>query len=110
MAGTSPARGGGAWQEARPRGRRGGVGAAAKENYNTLTSQFSELVDYINRGGDAKKREGSSSRGLQPPPDDRSRPGSGDSSKGRGSRSEPARKRGGGGSHRRYWRYWIGGS
>ncbi|KZV42995.1 65-kDa microtubule-associated protein 3-like [Dorcoceras hygrometricum] len=75
------------------------------ENYNILTSQLSELVDYINRGGDAKKGEGSSSRGLQPPPNDRSRPGSGDSSRGRGSRSEPARKRGGGGSHRRDWRY-----
>ncbi|KZV39902.1 splicing factor 3B subunit 1-like [Dorcoceras hygrometricum] len=82
----------------------------AQENFNTLTSQLSELVDYINRGGDAKKGEGSSSRGPQPPPDDRSRPGSGDSSRGRGSRSEPARKRGGGGSHRRDWRYWIGGS
>ncbi|KZV48352.1 U-box domain-containing protein 33-like [Dorcoceras hygrometricum] len=84
----------------------------AQENYNTLTSQLSELVDHINRGGDAKKGEGSSSRGLQPPPDDRSRPGSGDSSRGRGSRSEHARKRGGGsgGSHRRDWRYWIGGS
>ncbi|KZV50214.1 U-box domain-containing protein 33-like [Dorcoceras hygrometricum] len=82
----------------------------AQENYNTLTSQLSELVDYINRGGDAKKREGSSSRGPQPPPDDRTRPGSGDSSRGRGSMSEPARKRGGGGSHRRDWRYWIGGS
>ncbi|KZV37436.1 splicing factor 3B subunit 1-like [Dorcoceras hygrometricum] len=81
----------------------------AQENYNTLTYQFSELVDYINRGGDAKKGEGSSSRGQQPPPDDRSRPGSGDSSRGRDSRSEPARKRGGGGSHRRDWRYWIGG-
>ncbi|KZV18822.1 hypothetical protein F511_35589 [Dorcoceras hygrometricum] len=27
----------------------------AQENFNTLTSQLSELVDYINRGGDAKK-------------------------------------------------------
>ncbi|KZV32488.1 hypothetical protein F511_24077 [Dorcoceras hygrometricum] len=78
----------------------------AQENNNTLTSQFSELVDYINRGGDAKKGEGSSSQGPQPPPDDRSRPGSKDSSRGRGrgSRSEPARKRGGGSSHRRVWR------
>ncbi|KZV38004.1 splicing factor 3B subunit 1-like [Dorcoceras hygrometricum] len=84
----------------------------AQENFNTLTSQFSELVDYINRGGDAKKGEGSSSRGPQPP-DDRSRPDSKDSSIGRGSRSEPARKRGGGGgSHRREgsgrdWKYWL---
>ncbi|KZV15943.1 beta-galactosidase 16-like [Dorcoceras hygrometricum] len=78
----------------------------AQENYNTLTSQLSELVYYINRGGDAKKVKGSSIRGPQPPPDDRSRPGSGDSSRGRGRSSEPARKRGGGGSHRRDWRYW----
>ncbi|KZV48605.1 hypothetical protein F511_28080 [Dorcoceras hygrometricum] len=84
----------------------------AQEKFNTLTSQLSELVDYINRGGDVKKGEGSSSRGPLPP-NDRSRPGSGDSSRGRGSRSEPARKRGGGGgSHRREgsgrdWKYWI---
>ncbi|KZV26641.1 splicing factor 3B subunit 1-like [Dorcoceras hygrometricum] len=60
-----------------------------QENCNTLTSHLSELVDYINRGGDAKKGEGSSIRGPQHPPDDRSRPGSGDSSRSRGSRSEP---------------------
>ncbi|KZV55002.1 hypothetical protein F511_26914 [Dorcoceras hygrometricum] len=84
----------------------------AQENYNHLTSQLSELVDYINRGRDDKKGKSGSSRGPQPPPDDRGRPGSGDggSRTGGGSRSEPARKRGGGGAHRREWRYWIGGN
>ncbi|KZV42350.1 hypothetical protein F511_40294 [Dorcoceras hygrometricum] len=38
-------------------------------NFNTITSQLSELVDYINRGGDAKKGERRSSRGPQPPLD-----------------------------------------
>ncbi|KZV42874.1 hypothetical protein F511_17478 [Dorcoceras hygrometricum] len=36
--------------------------AQAQENYNTLTTQLYELVDYINRGGNDKKGE-SSSRG-----------------------------------------------
>ncbi|KZV46885.1 hypothetical protein F511_21111 [Dorcoceras hygrometricum] len=83
----------------------------AQENYNHLTSQLSELVDYINRGRDDKKGESGSSCGLQPP-DDRGRPGSGDGGNisGGGSRSEPPWKRGGGGSQRRDWRYWIGGN
>ncbi|KZV51365.1 Kinesin-like protein [Dorcoceras hygrometricum] len=58
------------------------------ENYNALTTQLSELVDYINRGGDAKKGEMSSSRGP-PPPDGQNRSGG-------SSRSEPPKKRGGG--------------
>ncbi|KZV36810.1 Cysteine-rich RLK (receptor-like protein kinase) 8 [Dorcoceras hygrometricum] len=48
-----------------------------QENYNHLTYQLSEFVDYINRGCDDKKGESGSSRGPQPPPDDRGRPGSG---------------------------------
>ncbi|KZV17678.1 hypothetical protein F511_15356 [Dorcoceras hygrometricum] len=61
------------------------------ENNNNLTSQLSELVDYINRGGDAKKRESGSSRSPQHPLDDRDRfrPGGGG-----GSRSEPVKRRG----------------
>ncbi|KZV36725.1 isoflavone 2'-hydroxylase-like [Dorcoceras hygrometricum] len=83
----------------------------AQESYNHLTSQLSELVDYINMGRDDKKGESGSSRGPQSP-DDLGRPSSrdgGSRSRG-GSRSEPPRKRGGGGSQRRDWRYWIGGN
>ncbi|KZV17456.1 hypothetical protein F511_41754 [Dorcoceras hygrometricum] len=87
----------------------------AQENFNTLTSQLSELVDYINRGGDAKKGERGSSRGPQPPPDDHGRPGSGNegSRHGGGSRSESSSKRyyRSGGSHRgsgRGFGYWLG--
>ncbi|KZV41832.1 hypothetical protein F511_36421 [Dorcoceras hygrometricum] len=74
-----------------------------QENYNHLTSQLSELVDYINRVRDEKKGKSGSSCGPQPP-DERGRPGSGD---GGGSRSELPMKRGGG-SQRRDWRYCIG--
>ncbi|KZV57782.1 splicing factor 3B subunit 1-like [Dorcoceras hygrometricum] len=74
----------------------------ALEIYNHLTSQLSELFDYINRGRDEKKWESGRSRGPQPP--------DGGNRSGGGSRSEPPRKRGGGGSQRRDWRYWIGGS
>ncbi|KZV19289.1 hypothetical protein F511_33322 [Dorcoceras hygrometricum] len=45
----------------------------AQENYNNLSTQLGFLVEYINRGGDAKKGEGGSSQ-PQPPPDDQSRP------------------------------------
>ncbi|KZV48855.1 hypothetical protein F511_24714 [Dorcoceras hygrometricum] len=48
--------------------------AQAQENYNILTAQLSELVAYVNRGGNDKKKEDSSSRGPQPPPDDQDRP------------------------------------
>ncbi|KZV53731.1 kinesin-4 [Dorcoceras hygrometricum] len=74
----------------------------AQENYNTLTAQLSKVVAYINRGGDAKKGEMSSSRGP-PPPDDQSRPSGG------GSRSEPQIKRGSGSYRGRgRMRYWLG--
>ncbi|KZV20837.1 DNA topoisomerase III alpha (ISS) [Dorcoceras hygrometricum] len=46
--------------------------AQAQANQNILTGQLSELVNYINRGGNDKKGEGSS-RGPQPPPDDQNR-------------------------------------
>ncbi|KZV21441.1 hypothetical protein F511_16910 [Dorcoceras hygrometricum] len=39
----------------------------AQANYIILTDQLGQLVDYINRGGNDKKGEGSS-RGPQPPP------------------------------------------
>ncbi|KZV26981.1 hypothetical protein F511_39246 [Dorcoceras hygrometricum] len=70
----------------------------SQQNFQTLSSQLSEIIAYINRGGDAKK--GESSRGPQPPPDDKSR------TRG-GSRSEPQRKIGScsyrGGGRMRYW-------
>ncbi|KZV30700.1 hypothetical protein F511_19493 [Dorcoceras hygrometricum] len=46
--------------------------AQAQPNHNILTDKLSELVNYINRGGNDKKGEGSS-RGPQPPPDDQNR-------------------------------------
>ncbi|KZV29294.1 hypothetical protein F511_22992 [Dorcoceras hygrometricum] len=39
----------------------------AQANHIVLTDQLGQLVDYINRGGNAKKGEGESSRGPQPP-------------------------------------------
>ncbi|KZV33471.1 nuclear poly(A) polymerase 1-like [Dorcoceras hygrometricum] len=54
-----------------------------EENHLNLSTQLGFLVDYINRGGDAKKGEGGSSH-PQPPPDDQSRPSGG--SGGRSSR------------------------
>ncbi|KZV34181.1 UDP-glucose flavonoid 3-O-glucosyltransferase 6-like [Dorcoceras hygrometricum] len=83
--------------------------AQAQENYNNLTTQLSELVDYINRGGNDKKEE-SSSRGPQPPPDDRDISGSGGSDgRNRGGRSESSRKRhySSGGPHKRDADYWL---
>ncbi|KZV49947.1 hypothetical protein F511_40825 [Dorcoceras hygrometricum] len=59
--------------------------AQAQENYNNLTTQLGELVDYINRGGNDKKGEESSSRRPQPPPDDQDRPSGGSASRGSGS-------------------------
>ncbi|KZV58050.1 hypothetical protein F511_38555 [Dorcoceras hygrometricum] len=67
----------------------------SQENFNTLGAQLSEIIAYINRGHDDKNGEGSSSRGLQST-DGRSRPGPRDSGRGRGSSSEPSRKRGSG--------------
>ncbi|KZV41914.1 hypothetical protein F511_17422 [Dorcoceras hygrometricum] len=40
----------------------------AQANHIVLTDQLGQLVDYINRGGNAKKGEGERSRGPQPPP------------------------------------------
>ncbi|KZV44188.1 mitochondrial inner membrane translocase [Dorcoceras hygrometricum] len=40
----------------------------AQASYIILTDQLGQLVDYINRDGNAKKGEGESSRGPQPPP------------------------------------------
>ncbi|KZV17651.1 hypothetical protein F511_25422 [Dorcoceras hygrometricum] len=44
----------------------------AEENHLNLSTQLGFLVDYINRGGDAKKGECGSSSQPQPPPDDQS--------------------------------------
>ncbi|KZV49963.1 mucin-2-like [Dorcoceras hygrometricum] len=66
------------------------------------------LVDYINRGGDAKKGESGSSSRPRPPLDDKDR-GSGGS---RGDRSGSSRNRyfsSGGGPQRRSAEYWFGG-
>ncbi|KZV16929.1 hypothetical protein F511_23096 [Dorcoceras hygrometricum] len=83
--------------------------AQAQENYNNITTQLGELVDYINRGGNDKNGEESSSHRIQPPPDDQNRPsggsarrggGSGGSSR-RGDRRDSSKRRsssGGGGS------------
>ncbi|KZV18577.1 hypothetical protein F511_42619 [Dorcoceras hygrometricum] len=57
----------------------------AKETLNHITDQLSELIAYINRGGNDKKGEVSSSR-PQPPPDDQNR-GSGNIGGGSGSRT-----------------------
>ncbi|KZV36980.1 hypothetical protein F511_15410 [Dorcoceras hygrometricum] len=77
-----------------------------EENFQTLSAHLAEIIAYMIRGRDDKKGEGSSSRGTQPP-NNQSRPG--DSGRGRGSRSEPSRKRGGSTSSRGF-RYWLGGS
>ncbi|KZV56161.1 serine/threonine-protein phosphatase 5 [Dorcoceras hygrometricum] len=74
--------------------------AQAQENHLNLSTQLGFLVDYINRGGDAKKGEGGSSR-PQPPPDDQNRPSEGSASRGSGSggssrrddRRDPSKKR-----------------
>ncbi|KZV36096.1 hypothetical protein F511_31412 [Dorcoceras hygrometricum] len=83
--------------------------AKAEENHLNLSTQLGFLIDYINRGGDAKKREGRSSR-PQPPPDDQSRPSggsggtgsrAGDQSRSRGNISREDRSRGGESSNER---------
>ncbi|KZV18793.1 hypothetical protein F511_37390 [Dorcoceras hygrometricum] len=75
----------------------------AEENHLNLSTKLGFLVDYINRGGDAKKGEGGSSR-PQPPPDNQSRPSggnggtgsrAGDQSRSRGNISREDRSRGG---------------
>ncbi|KZV36817.1 hypothetical protein F511_22852 [Dorcoceras hygrometricum] len=50
--------------------------AKAEENHLNLSTELGLLVDYINRGGDAKKGKSGSSQ-LRPPPDDQSRPSGG---------------------------------
>ncbi|KZV40678.1 hypothetical protein F511_18434 [Dorcoceras hygrometricum] len=47
--------------------------AQAQQTLNIITDQLSELVAYINHGGNDKKGEVGSSRGPQPPPDDQNR-------------------------------------
>ncbi|KZV29816.1 hypothetical protein F511_25021 [Dorcoceras hygrometricum] len=48
------------------------LNAKAQETLNHIADQLSELISYINRGGNDKKGEVSSSR-PQPPPDDQNR-------------------------------------
>ncbi|KZV16708.1 hypothetical protein F511_40869 [Dorcoceras hygrometricum] len=73
--------------------------AQAQENYNILTAQLSELVAYVNLGGNDKKGEDSSSRGPQPPSDDQDRPtGEGSANREAGIREGVGRNRGGSGS------------
>ncbi|KZV29394.1 hypothetical protein F511_21303 [Dorcoceras hygrometricum] len=66
--------------------------AQAQENYNNLTTQLDELVDYINRDGNDKKGEESSSRRPQPPPDDQNTPSGGSASRGGGGSSGSSRR------------------
>ncbi|KZV29159.1 hypothetical protein F511_39586 [Dorcoceras hygrometricum] len=85
--------------------------AQAQETLNHITGQLSELIAYINRGGNDKKGEVSSSR-PQTPPDDQNR-GSGNMGGGSGARttdiverfsgslSREGRGRGSGGSRSR---------
>ncbi|KZV46887.1 hypothetical protein F511_36255 [Dorcoceras hygrometricum] len=65
--------------------------AQAQENHLNLSPQLGFLVDYINRGGDAKNGEGGSSR-PQPPPDDQSRPSGGSASRSSGGSGGSKRK------------------
>ncbi|KZV38158.1 NB-ARC domain containing protein [Dorcoceras hygrometricum] len=75
--------------------------AQAQENHLNLSTQLGFLVDYINRGGDAKKGEGGSSH-PQPPPDDQNRPSGGSGSRGSGGGGDSIRRRGSGGSRERH--------
>ncbi|KZV52331.1 Basic leucine zipper domain containing protein [Dorcoceras hygrometricum] len=75
--------------------------AQAQENHLNLSTQLGFLVDYINRGGDAKKGEGGSSR-PQPPPDDQSRPSGGSGSRGSGGDGSSQRRDRGGSSKKRH--------
>ncbi|KZV36977.1 hypothetical protein F511_15407 [Dorcoceras hygrometricum] len=71
--------------------------AQAQENHLNLSTQLGFLVDYINRGGDAKKGEGGSIR-PHPPPDDQNRPSGGSGSRGSGGGGASKSRRGYGGS------------
>ncbi|KZV40765.1 hypothetical protein F511_13830 [Dorcoceras hygrometricum] len=75
--------------------------AQAQENHLNLSTQLGFLVDYINRGGDAKKGEGGSSR-PQPPPDDQSRPSWGSGGRGSGGDGSSQRRGSGGSSKKRH--------
>ncbi|KZV19086.1 hypothetical protein F511_10137 [Dorcoceras hygrometricum] len=75
--------------------------AQAQENHLNLSTQLGFLVDYINRGGDAKKGEGGSSR-PQPPRDDQSRPSGGSGSRGSGGDGSSQRRDRGGSSKKRH--------
>ncbi|KZV32752.1 splicing factor 3B subunit 1-like [Dorcoceras hygrometricum] len=78
-----------------------------QEQLTTLCDTLAQIMAYINRGSDDKKGENGGSQGrAQPPPEDRSKPGSGYGGSG-SSRSEPSRKRGSSGSRQRDWRYWL---
>ncbi|KZV34500.1 hypothetical protein F511_25325 [Dorcoceras hygrometricum] len=85
--------------------------AKAQETLNIITDQLSELVAYINRGGNEKNGEESSSQRPQPPPDDQNRPGGGSKSCSRGDRSGSSKRRhysSGGGPFRRSFEDWLG--
>ncbi|KZV28024.1 splicing factor 3B subunit 1-like [Dorcoceras hygrometricum] len=78
-----------------------------QEQLTTLRDTLAKIMAYITRGRDDKNGEVGSSQGRgQPPPEDRSKPGSGYGGSG-GSRSEPSRKRGSSGARQRDWRYWL---
>ncbi|KZV49173.1 hypothetical protein F511_04442 [Dorcoceras hygrometricum] len=62
-----------------------------QELYATLSANLDELMAFVTRGRDDKKGEVGTNHGRgQPPPEDRSKPGSGDGGSS-GSRSEPSR-------------------
>ncbi|KZV22823.1 hypothetical protein F511_41511 [Dorcoceras hygrometricum] len=75
--------------------------AQSQENHLNLSTQIGFFVDYINRGGDAKKGEGGSSR-PQPPPDDQSKPSGGSGSRGSGGDGSSQRRDRGGSSKKRH--------
>ncbi|KZV21024.1 hypothetical protein F511_28246 [Dorcoceras hygrometricum] len=74
---------------------------ATQEQYATLRDDLVGLIAFVTRGRDDKKGKVGSIHGRGQPPS-----GDGGSS---GSRSEPSRKRGSGGSKQRDWRYLING-
>ncbi|KZV55514.1 hypothetical protein F511_33762 [Dorcoceras hygrometricum] len=75
--------------------------AQEQENHLNLSTQLGFLVDCINRGGDAKKGEGGSSR-PQPPLDDQNRPSGGSGIRGSGGGGDSIRRRGSGGYRERH--------
>ncbi|KZV44683.1 embryo-abundant family protein [Dorcoceras hygrometricum] len=81
--------------------------AQEQENHLNLSTQLGFLVDYINRGGDAKTGEDSSSR-PQPPPDDQDRPSGGSASRGSGGDGSSRRRDDRGGSSKKRHRTYHG--